>query len=134
MTTQKAGELLSENMRTLYLWSLHKISDPYKAEDLCSDIILAVMQSAPNLKNDDAFFGFIWKVASNTYKYYLRKLGRETHSELDEGIPDTEDVLLDICDRTQFNTLRRELAFMTERYRICTVAYYYDQMSVKEIA
>ena len=134
MTTQKAGELLSENMRTLYLWSLHKTSDPYKAEDLCSDIILAVMQSAPNLKNDDAFFGFIWKVASNTYKYYLRKLGRETHSELDESIPDTEDVLLDLCDRAQFNTLRRELAFMTEKYRICTVAYYYDQMSVKEIA
>ena len=134
MTTQKAGELISENMRTLYLWSLHKTSDPYKAEDLCSDIILAVMQSAPNLKNDDAFFGFIWKVASNTYKYYLRKLDCEAHSELDESIPDTEDVLLDLCDRAQFNTLRRELAFMTEKYRICTIAYYYDQMSVKEIA
>ena len=134
MTTQKAGELLSENMRTLYLWSLHKTSDPYKAEDLCSDIMLAVMQSAPNLKYDDAFFGFVWKVAANTYKYYLRKLGRETHSELDENIPDTEDMLLDLCDCAQFNTLRRELAFMTERYRICTVAYYYDQMSIKEIA
>ena len=134
MTTQKAGELLSENMRTLYLWSLHKTSDPYKAEDLCSDIMLAVMQSAPSLKHDDAFFGFVWKVAANTYKYYLRKLGRETHSELDENIPDTEDMLLDLCDRAQFNTLRRELAFMTERYRICTVAYYYNQMSVKEIA
>ena len=62
LTAQKAGEFLSENMRTFYLWSLHKTSDPYRAEDLCSDIILAVMQSAPNLKNDDAFFGFIWKV------------------------------------------------------------------------
>ena len=134
MTTQKAGELLSENMRTLYLWSLHKTSDPYKAEDLCSDIMLAVMQSAPNLKHDDAFFGFVWKVAANTYKYYLRKLGRDVFSELDENIPDTEDMLLDLCDRAQFNTLRRELAFMTERYRICTVAYYYNQMSVKEIA
>ena len=134
MTSQKAGELLSENMRTLYLWSLHKTSDPYKAEDLCSDIMLAVMQSAPNLKYDDAFFGFVWKVAANTYKYYLRKLSREAHSELDENIPDTEDMLLDLCDRAQFNTLRRELAFLTERYRICTVAYYYDQMSIKEIA
>ena len=121
-------------MRTLYLWSLHKTSDPYKAEDLCSDIMLAVMQSAPKLKHDDAFFGFVWKVAANTYKYYLRKLGRDAHLELDENIPDMEDLLLDFCDRTQFNTLRRELAFMTEKYRICTVAYYYDQMSVKQIA
>ena len=127
LKTQKAGELLSENMRTLYLWSLYKTSDPYKAEDLCSDIMLAVMQSAPNLKHDDAFFGFVWKVVANTYKYYLRKLGRDAHSELDENILDTEDMLSDLCDRAQFNTLRRELAFMTERYRICTVAYYYDQ-------
>lgn len=134
LTTQKAGELISENMRTLYLWALHKTSDPYKAEDLCSDVMLAVMQSAPSLKHDDAFFGFVWKVAANTYKHYLRKLGRETHSELDEDIPSPDDVLQDLCDRTQFNTLRRELAFMTEKYRICTVAYYYDQMSIKEIA
>ena len=134
MTTQKAGELLSENMRTLYLWSLHKTSDPYKAEDLCSEIILAVLQSAPNLKNDDAFFGFVWKVAANTYKYYLRRLGREVYLELDENIPDTEDMLLDLCDQAQFSILRRELAFMTEKYRICTVAYYYEQMSIKEIA
>ena len=92
------------------------------------------MQSAPNLKHDDAFFGFVWKIAANTYKYYLRKLGRDAHSELDENTPDMEDMLLDLCDRALFNTLRRELAFMTERYRICTVAYYYDQMSIKEIA
>ncbi len=134
MTSQKAGELLSENMRTIYLWSLHKLSDPYRAEDLCSEIILAVMQSAPNLKYDDAFFGFVWKVAANTYKYYLRRQSRNEHSELDENIPDTDDVLSDLCDQAQLNSLRRELAFLSHKYRICTVAYYYDKLSVKDIA
>lgn len=134
LTSQKAGELLSENMRTIYLWSLHKLSDPYRAEDLCSEIILAVMQSAPNLKYDDAFFGFVWKVAANTYKYYLRRQSRNEHSELDENIPDTDDVLSDLCDQAQLNSLRRELAFLSHKYRICTVAYYYDKLSVKDIA
>lgn len=134
LTSQKAGELLSENMRTIYLWSLHKISDLHKAEDLCSEIILAVMQSAPNLKNDDAFFGFVWKVAANTYKYYLRRQSRNKYSELDENISDTDDVLGDLCDQEQLNSLRRELAFLSHKYQICTVAYYYDRLSVKEIA
>ena len=91
MTTQRAGELVSENMRTLYLWSLHKTSDPYKAEDLCSDIILAVLKSAPNLKCDDAFFGFVWKVAANTYKQYLRKISKSETAELDEETADQAD-------------------------------------------
>lgn len=134
MTTQKAGELISENMRTLYLWSLHKTSDPYKAEDLCSDIILAVLKSAPNLKCDDAFFGFVWKVAANTYKHYLRKTSKNTSVELDEDIPDTAYFEDDLCEKEQENTLRRELAFLSEKYRICTVAYYYDGMSIKDIS
>ena len=134
LTSQKAGELLSENMRTLYLWSLHKVSDPYKAEDLCSDIILAVMQSAPNLRADDAFFGFVWKVAANTYKAYLRKNAKSSTVPLDEDITDDSDVLGDLCDAAQLNTLRRELAFMSHKYRICTVAYYFDGLSCKEIA
>lgn len=134
MTPKKAGELLSENMRTLYLWSLHKVSDTYKAEDLCSEIILAVMQSAPNLKNDDAFFAFVWKVAANTYKYYLRRQGRNEHSPISEDLPQWDDVLDSLCDKAQLNSLRREIAFLSLKYRLCTVAYYYDKLSIKDIA
>ena len=134
MTTKKAGELISENMRTLYLWSLHKTSDPYKAEDLCSDIILAVLKSAPNLKCDDAFFGFVWKVAANTYKHYLRKNSGHISAELDEEIPDGSDFEDDLCEKEQENILRRELAFLSEKYRLCTVAYYYERMPIKDIA
>ena len=134
MTTQRAGELVSENMRTLYLWSLHKTSDPYKAEDLCSDIILAVLKSAPNLKCDDAFFGFVWKVAANTYKQYLRKISKSETAELDEETADQADFEDDLEEKERENILRRELAFLSEKYRICTVAYYYERMSIKDIA
>lgn len=134
MTPQKAGNLLSENMRTIYLWSLHKLSDTHKAEDLCSEIILAVMQSAPNLKNDDAFFGFVWGIASNTYKYYLRRQGKNDHSPISEDLPCSDDVLENLCDIAQYNSLRREIAFLSLKYRLCTVAYYYDNLSIREIA
>lgn len=134
LTPKKAGELLSENMRTLYLWSLHKLSDTHKAEDLCSEIMLAVMQSAPNLKNDDAFFAFVWKIAANTYKYYLRRQGRNEHLPIDEDFPQYDSVIDEICDKEQINSLRREIAFLSIKYRLCTVAYYYDNLSIKEIS
>lgn len=134
LTPKKAGELLSENMRTLYLWSLHKVSDAHKAEDLCSEIMLAVMQSAPNLKNDDAFFGFVWGIAANTYKNYLRRQSKNQHSPIDEDMPHSDNVLDSLCDEAQLNSLRREIAFLSLKYRLCTIAYYYDNLSIKEIA
>lgn len=134
MTQQKVGELVSQNMKTLYLWSLSKLSDPYEAEDLCSDIIAAVLTSAENLKCDDAFFGFVWQIARNTYKNYMRRKTRGRTVEIDENIPDNSDILGDICDREELKYLRRELAFLSEKYRICTVSYYFDGLSVKEIA
>ena len=134
MTSKTAGELLSQNMKTLYLWSLSKVSDPHSAEDLCSDIIEAVLRNAPRLRCDDAFFGYVWKIAANTYKNYLRKKNRVSTVEIDDDIPDNSDFSKDIEQAEEFGVLRRELAFLGEKYRVCTVAYYFDGLSVKEIA
>ena len=87
------------------------------AEDLCSDIILAVLKSAPNLKCDDAFFGFVWKVAANTYKQYLRKNSRITSVEMTDDIPDTENFQDGICEREQQNSLRGHERNPTDRRR-----------------
>ena len=134
MTQKEAGELLSQNMKTLYLWSLSKVSDSWAAEDLCSDIIEAAIKSAPNLRNDDAFFGYVWKIATNTYKNYLRRKSRTHTVEISDDMPDGEDILSDLEDREELGTLRRELAFLSGKYRICTVAYYFDGLSIKEIS
>lgn len=134
MTSKRAGELVSQNMKTIYVWSLSKVSNPTDAEDLCSDIITAVIESAEKLKCDEAFYGFVWQIASNTYKNYLRRKTRHPSAEIDDNIPDCEDVLSDICDKEELNLLRRELSLLSLRYRVCTVAYYFDGLSVREIA
>ena len=134
MTSKRAGELVSQNMKTIYVWSLSRVSNPADAEDLCSDIITAVIESAEKLKCDEAFYGFVWQIASNTYKNYLRRKTRHPSAEIDENLPNCEDVLSDICDKEELNSLRRELALLSLRYRVCTVAYYFDGLSVREIA
>lgn len=134
MTSKRAGELVSQNMKTIYVWSLSKVSNPTDAEDLCSDIITAVIESAEKLKCDEAFYGFVWQIASNTYKNYLRRKTRHPSAEIDENLSDCEDVLSDICDKEELNLLRRELSLLSLKYRVCTVAYYFDGLSVREIA
>lgn len=121
-------------MKTLYAWSLSKTRQPYDAEELCSETIVAVMSSAPKLRNDDAFFGFLWQTAANTYKVYMRKNKRHTYTELDEEVSDDADFVNDICNTEQANLLRRELSLLSEEYRNCTVAFYYDKLSCAEIA
>lgn len=134
MTGEKAGELLSENMSTLYLWSLSKMKDTYLAEELCQDVVCAVLGSIDKLRSDDAFFGFLWQVASNTYKLNMRKAKKHDHSEFDETVADTSDFTEELLENEEFNRLRRELSILSGEYRKCTVAYYYDNMSCKEIS
>lgn len=37
------------------------------------NIIYVILSSVPKMRDDNAFFGFIWAIAANTYKKYLRK-------------------------------------------------------------
>ena len=46
-----------------------------------------VLMGAPRIRDDNAFFGYIWAIAANTYKKYLYKKGRIRCEELDEGAP-----------------------------------------------
>lgn len=134
MTKEKAGQLLSENMNTLYMWSLSKTEDTYKAEDLCSEIVIEVLKSAERLRCDDAFFGFLWQVASNVYKLSLRKSKKHNYSELVENIKDECDFTEELFELEEANSLRRELSILSNEYRNCTVSYYYDNLSCKEIS
>ena len=72
LTEKRAAEFLEENLKTIFAYSLSRVSDKDDAEDLTNDIVVAVMQSVHNLKNDKAFYGFLWKIAHNTCSTFLR--------------------------------------------------------------
>lgn len=43
------------------------------AEDLAQDILCEIIKSAPNIREENAFYGFMWSVAGNVYKQWYRK-------------------------------------------------------------
>ena len=50
-----------------------RTSNHFEAEDLAQDIIVEIYKSADNIRNADAFYGFMWAVAGNVYKQWCKK-------------------------------------------------------------
>lgn len=134
MQEYNAVQFVEENMKTIFAYSLARVSDKDDAEDLASEIILAILQSKDKIKDPNAFYGFVWGIAANTYKNFLRRKNKLFYGELDENVAVEDDVLENICTKEELKTLRRELTLLSKEYRECTIAYYFDGLSCADTA
>ncbi len=134
MNQQTIASLVEANMKTIFSYALNRVSAKEEAEDLAGDIILAVLQSAPHLKNEDAFYGWFWAIAANTTKKYFRKKSGFPVVELEESYSESGDIAETLICKEEIAVLRRELSFLAKEYRECTLAYYFDELSCREIS
>ncbi len=138
MEQEKIVAFLEENIKTIYAYALSRMSKKEDAEELASEIILAILQDGHRVQQEEAFFGYVWSIAANTYKKYLRRQSRTAMCDLEEDCAETEDfseaVVMDLWQKEQTGKLRRELALLSKEYRECTVAYYFEELSCKEVA
>lgn len=73
MTDKQASELLSENLTSIYGYAFSKLYDKDKVDELASEIVYEIISSAHNLRNEEAFWGFAWKIAEYTFRRFIRK-------------------------------------------------------------
>ena len=71
-------EKIAEISRTIYSYCRAKTPSQQDAEDLSQDILLELMKSVGNIRNDKAFYAFMWGVAGNVYKQWCGK--KQRHS------------------------------------------------------
>ena len=97
MDSIKLEQLITENMKSIFGFALTRLGNVSEAEYLASDILYEIIRSAPNLKDEERFYGFMWKVAENVYMDYLRKKAKNASitAELDESIADESESVLD---------------------------------------
>lgn len=137
MDSIKLEQLITENMKSIFGFALTRLGNVNEAEYLASDIFYEIIRSAKNLKDEERFYGFMWKIAENTYMDYLRKKTRHANrtAELDENIADESDsALSEIIGNEDLNMLRRELSLLSKQYRDTTVLYYIENLSCSEVA
>ncbi len=136
MEQKRAAELLSENLKNVFAFSFSRLYDKNDAEDLTNDIVCEVLKSAHRLKDDSAFNAYMWRIAENTFKRFLRSKNANYHAEFDESClgvyfdaPESEYI-----KGEEISILRRELSLLSKQYRDVTVAYYFNDKSCSEIS
>lgn len=137
MDKKECGRRLEKNLDKLYGWAVSRLYDKSEAEDLTGDIICAVLSSVHTLKNDDAFYGFMWRIAENVLGSRIRRQRRE------DSVFDRQADCVGACFVTpetdavhaeQINLLRRELSLLSRLYRETAVLHYFHGRSCREIS
>ena len=124
-------DLIAGISRAIRAWSIARTSTVQDAEDLAQDVLLAMLESSPNLREEGAFYGFMWSVAGNVYRQWAKRKARRRECELTDAAapsPFPADAPEDVA------LLRRELTLLSRRYREATVLYYVRGMKTAEIA
>lgn len=128
----------NELLEKLYGFCYARTNDSYEAQDMCSDIIFALIKAANQTGEIANFYPFIWKIARNVYADFSDK--RRRHSDIfyegnsdellsalvQEHVEDNGDELLSaVC---------RQISFLTKAYREVMIMFYMDGLSTAEIA
>lgn len=144
MKTNEAIKIIGDKefLDKIYQFSYRRCNTSYEAEDLCSDIILAVISAVHNQEYIENFYAFVWIVARRVYADYSEKRNqsRQTvsieNSDLSLSAKENEiDLFLEeAAEQEQIKKIFAEISFLSKAYREVMVLYYIDELKVKDIA
>ena len=68
MNRKELHEKIIEMSKTIFSYCIAKTHTRQDAEELSQDIIYELLKSGNNIRDDKAFYAFMWGVAGNVYK------------------------------------------------------------------
>lgn len=133
---QVVYEKITECMRTIFAFSLSRTPNREEAEDLSQEIVKEVLKSSNSLRDEQAFYAWMWAIANNVYKGYLRNRKKVEHCDIDENLVDSLCELPEtvMVKNEELNILRRELTLLSENYRKVSIMYYIDNQNCNHIS
>lgn len=127
-----------ELMEKLYGFCYARTNDSYEAQELCSDIIFALVKAANTEGEIIDLYSFVWRVARNVYADFSKNKRQHT-DKFYEG--DSEEIFPFIADESceddsdeLLDAVYRRIAFLTKAYREVMIMFYLDGLSTAEIA
>lgn len=142
MTDKRASEWITQNLTAIYGYAFARLYDKDQVDDLVSEIVCEILESSKNLQNEEAFWGFAWKIAENTFRKFIRRESavRQTEPfdpEQTAGLyePSAEHTYLALEEQSEaLYLLRRELSLLSKTHREVCVAYYVENKRCSQIA
>ena len=115
-----------------------RTNDSYEAQELCSDILFALVKAAHTDGEIINLYSFVWRVARNVYADFSNNRRKYADTFYDG---DADEILQFVADNEQeddsdelLNSVYRRIAFLTKAYREVMIMYYIDGLSTAEIA
>ncbi len=116
------------NEAKLYVVTLcHDLS---LAEDIVSDSFYKAFTKIDEEK--ESFKFWLFKVCRNAYFDHLKKTKRL--SELDDNLGRDDDLAARVIKNEEYQSLYRAISLLKPNYREIILLYYFDELSVSEIA
>ena len=144
MKTNEILKLIGDKrfLDKIYQFSYRRCNTSYEAEDLCSDIILAVISAVHNQESIENFYAFVWTIARRVYADYSKKRNqmRQTISIENGDLllaakeNEIDNFIEAAAEQEQIKKIFAEISFLSKAYREVMVLYYLDEMKVKDIA
>ena len=135
--TSKRGEFVNEDLflenankykQMVYRIALNYLANPYDADDIVQDTFLKFYLYKSPFQSDEHIRNWLIRVTINLCKNELRKPFRKSNIPLDElsaSIP---------FEHEEQSKLFESVMSLPEKHRVVLYLFYYEGLSVKEIA
>lgn len=118
-------------LRTAYLMT----NDRQAAEDIAQNAFLNALRSIHRFDVARPFRPWFLTILTNEARMFLRRQRRTVAEALDASLPDDDaPMLARLIEADERARIRAALADLDEPYRTAAVLYYYNDLSVDEVA
>ncbi len=135
--------LVKKHQKSVHALAWRKTGDFHVAEEITQDTFLKAYQNLSTLKEPQKFAGWLYVIATNYCKMWLRKKGLSTQSLEDTSGAELEKATYSgyviaenerVAVETQREVVKKLLAKLQESERTVITLYYLGEMSYEEIS
>lgn len=123
-----------EYLERIFGYAFNKTGRRQDAEELAQEIIVEIYSALETVEEINNFPAWVWSIARYTFYKWLGKQKKNASIEIIGPIAHEEDVVKKAIQKDELNRLRREISFLSERYRKIIILHYFENKSCKEIA
>ncbi|MBQ8309695.1 MAG: sigma-70 family RNA polymerase sigma factor [Clostridia bacterium] len=142
MKKEELPKLLNRSfLDDLYGYCYRRTSDSHEAEELCSEIVFAIVKAGNRESEIADAVSFAWKIAHNVYADYAKRRRVRSERMISD---DPHEILINIAeeddseqrreDGERLQQVLREISFLSRAYRRVMIWYYLDGLPIAEIA
>ncbi|MDC7995738.1 RNA polymerase sigma factor [Altibacter sp. HG106] len=137
--TKAFGLLVTTYQSLVYTVLVRMVKTPEIAEELAQDTFVKAYHSLASFRGDAKFSSWLYRIAYRKALDYLRKAKRNPMQEWEEGaavlaVAPIQNALEQLEQKEREAIIRKSIEMLPETDAALVTWYYFDDLSVKEIA